>query len=100
MPRSLAHFGPVEFEQDIQQDPPAERLEHFLCVVLGLLLNRKQDIKLAIPSTFYITFAPLSAYPSSSSVPPCMWDSAYISCPGYYFSTVVQKPAVANIDAA
>ncbi|KAK2605347.1 hypothetical protein N8I77_008189 [Diaporthe amygdali] len=47
MPRSLAHFGPLELEQDIQQDPPAERVEQFLCVVLGLLLNRKQDIKYA-----------------------------------------------------
>ncbi|KAI7787677.1 hypothetical protein LA080_015046 [Diaporthe eres] len=46
MPRSLAHFGPLELEQDIQQDPPAERVEQFLCVVLGLLLNRKQDIKI------------------------------------------------------
>ncbi|KAJ4392020.1 hypothetical protein N0V93_005640 [Gnomoniopsis smithogilvyi] len=46
MPRSLPHFGPIELEQDIQQDPPAERVEQFLCVVLGLLLNRKQDIKL------------------------------------------------------
>lgn len=54
MPRSLAHFGPVELEQDIQQDPPAERVEHFLCVVLGLLLNRKQDIKYVgpVPSFF------------------------------------------------
>ncbi|KAL1868495.1 hypothetical protein Daus18300_005929 [Diaporthe australafricana] len=47
MPKSLAHFGPIEFEQDIQQEPPAERVEQFLCVVLGLLLNRKQDIKYA-----------------------------------------------------
>lgn len=47
MPRSLAHFGPLELEQDLLQDPPAERVEHFLCVVLGLLLNRKQDIKYA-----------------------------------------------------
>lgn len=46
MPRSLAHFGPLELEQDLKQDPPAERVEQFLCVVLGLLLNRKQDIKL------------------------------------------------------
>ncbi|ROW12409.1 hypothetical protein VMCG_00650 [Cytospora schulzeri] len=46
MPRSLAHFGPLELEQDLLQDPPAERVEHFLCVVLGLLLNRKQDIKI------------------------------------------------------
>lgn len=48
MPRSLAHFGPLELEQDIQQDPPAERVEQFLCVLLGLLLNRKQDIKYAV----------------------------------------------------
>ncbi|CAN8096816.1 unnamed protein product [Discula destructiva] len=46
MPRSLPHFGPLELEQDLQQEPPAERVEQFLCAVLGLLLNRKQDIKL------------------------------------------------------
>ncbi|PSR94631.1 hypothetical protein BD289DRAFT_480452 [Coniella lustricola] len=46
MPRSLAHFGPLELEADLRQEPPAERVEHFLCVVLGLLLNRKQDIKI------------------------------------------------------
>lgn len=45
MPRSLPHFGPIELEQDLQQFPPAERAEQFLCAVLGLLLNRKQDIK-------------------------------------------------------
>lgn len=45
MPKSLPHFGPLELELDLQQDPPAERTEHFLCAVLGLLLNRKQDIK-------------------------------------------------------
>lgn len=48
MPRSLAHFGPLEFEQDIKQEPPAERVEQFLCVLLGLLLNRKQDLKYAV----------------------------------------------------
>jgi hypothetical protein len=58
MPRSLAHFGPLELEQDILQDPPAERVEHFLCVVLGLLLNRKQDIKYAKAPTCPAAHAP------------------------------------------
>lgn len=64
MPRSLAHFGPVELEQDIQQDPPAERVEQFLCVVLGLLLNRKQDIKYAA-----LLICPTKRAPGLHSIP-------------------------------
>ncbi|KAK1245238.1 hypothetical protein MKX08_004867 [Trichoderma sp. CBMAI-0020] len=44
-PKSLPHFGPQELERDVVEPIPGDRAEHFLCAVLGLLLNRKQDIK-------------------------------------------------------
>ncbi|KAF5255012.1 hypothetical protein FANTH_227 [Fusarium anthophilum] len=44
-PKSLAHFGPQELERDIVEPIPGDRAEHFLCALLGLLLNRKQDVK-------------------------------------------------------
>ena len=44
-PKSLANFGPQELERDIVDIVPGELAENFLCAVLGLLLNRKQDIK-------------------------------------------------------
>jgi hypothetical protein len=46
-PKSLAHFGPQELERDVVEPIPGDRAEHFLCAVLGLLLNRKQDVKYA-----------------------------------------------------
>ncbi|RDA92211.1 hypothetical protein CP533_5715 [Ophiocordyceps camponoti-saundersi (nom. inval.)] len=49
-PKSLAHFGPQELERDISDPVPGERVEHFLCALLGLLLNRKQDVKYAHPT--------------------------------------------------
>ncbi|KAI5868152.1 hypothetical protein GGS23DRAFT_544294 [Durotheca rogersii] len=45
LPKSLANFGPQELERDVTEPIPGERVEHFLCAVLGLLLNRKQDVK-------------------------------------------------------
>jgi hypothetical protein len=47
LPKSLANFGPQELERDIVETVPGERVEHFLCALLGLLLNRKQDVKYA-----------------------------------------------------
>ncbi|KAK2628654.1 hypothetical protein QTJ16_001757 [Diplocarpon rosae] len=44
-PKSLVNFGPQELERDIVETVPGEGVEHLLCAVLGLLLNRKQDIK-------------------------------------------------------
>ncbi|KAK0389444.1 hypothetical protein NLU13_3019 [Sarocladium strictum] len=44
-PKSLAHFGPQELERDVVEAIPGDRVEHFLCALLGLLLNRKQDVK-------------------------------------------------------
>lgn len=44
-PKSLAQFGPQELEAEITDSPPGDRVEHFLCALLGLVLNRKQDVK-------------------------------------------------------
>ncbi|KAK3399111.1 hypothetical protein B0T20DRAFT_409253 [Sordaria brevicollis] len=44
-PKSLANFGPQELERDVVETIPGERVENFLCALLGLLLNRKQDVK-------------------------------------------------------
>ncbi|KND95026.1 hypothetical protein TOPH_00468 [Tolypocladium ophioglossoides CBS 100239] len=44
-PKSLAHFGPQELERDVVETIPGDRVEHLLCALLGLLLNRKQDVK-------------------------------------------------------
>jgi hypothetical protein len=44
-PKSLINFGPQELERDIVDTVPGEGVEHLLCALLGLLLNRKQDVK-------------------------------------------------------
>ncbi|CZR59147.1 uncharacterized protein PAC_09039 [Phialocephala subalpina] len=44
-PKSLFNFGPQELERDIVDQVPGEGAEHLLCALLGLLLNRKQDVK-------------------------------------------------------
>ncbi len=44
-PKSLINFGPQELERDIVDTVPGEGAEAFLCALLGLLLNRKQDVK-------------------------------------------------------
>ncbi|KAK1756084.1 hypothetical protein QBC47DRAFT_179578 [Echria macrotheca] len=44
-PKSLPNFGPQELERDVVDSIPGERVEQFLCALLGLLLNRKQDVK-------------------------------------------------------
>ncbi|KAL5614771.1 hypothetical protein BROUX41_004860 [Berkeleyomyces rouxiae] len=41
----LVTFGPQEFENDITDFFPGNRVEAFLCALLVLILNRKQDIK-------------------------------------------------------
>lgn len=45
LPKSLPNFGPQELERDVVDSVPGDRVEHFLCALLGLLLNRKQDVK-------------------------------------------------------
>jgi hypothetical protein len=58
-PRSLANFGPQELERDVVDIVPGEHVEHFLCALLGLLLNRKQDIKyVAGPPSSYFRLLP------------------------------------------
>ncbi|KAK5663958.1 hypothetical protein OQA88_170 [Cercophora sp. LCS_1] len=44
-PKSLPNFGPQEIESAVVETIPGERVEQFLCALLGLLLNRKQDVK-------------------------------------------------------
>jgi hypothetical protein len=44
-PKSLANFGPQEIERGIVDSIPGENVENLLCALLGLLLNRKQDVK-------------------------------------------------------
>ena len=44
-PKSLPNFGPQELERDVTESVPGQRVEQFLCAVLSLLLNRKQDVK-------------------------------------------------------
>ena len=44
-PKSLPNFGPQELERDVVDTVPGEGAEHLLCALLGLLLNRKQDVK-------------------------------------------------------
>ncbi|KAM7207394.1 hypothetical protein V8F20_002274 [Naviculisporaceae sp. PSN 640] len=44
-PKSLPNFGPQELERDVVETIPGERVEQFLCALLSLLLNRKQDVK-------------------------------------------------------
>ncbi|CAK7272433.1 hypothetical protein SEPCBS57363_005127 [Sporothrix epigloea] len=43
--KNMASFGPQELEHDIVDSIPGERVEHFLCALLKLLLNRQQDVK-------------------------------------------------------
>lgn len=50
-PKNCPHFGPQELETDIVDSPPGDRAEGLLCALLGLLLNRKQDVKSVAAST-------------------------------------------------
>lgn len=56
-PKSLAHFGPQEIERDVVESIPGDRAEHFLCALLGLLLNRKQDVKCGRTLTSKVQYA-------------------------------------------
>jgi hypothetical protein len=48
-PKNLANFGPQELERGVVDALPAEHVENLLCALLGLLLNRKQDVKCVLP---------------------------------------------------
>ncbi|KAI9894444.1 MAG: hypothetical protein M1814_003202 [Vezdaea aestivalis] len=42
-PKSLTHYGPQDIERGIQDSPPGEHVENYLCALLGLVLNRKKN---------------------------------------------------------
>lgn len=44
-PKSVPPLGPQEIERDVLEETAGRRIEHFLCALLSLLLNRKQDVK-------------------------------------------------------
>ncbi|OBT66071.1 hypothetical protein VE03_03243 [Pseudogymnoascus sp. 23342-1-I1] len=44
-PKSLVNFGPQELERGVVDTVPGENVEQFLCALLSVLLNRKQDVK-------------------------------------------------------
>ena len=44
-PKCVPHFGPQELERAIVPAVPGDTAVQFLCGLLGLLLNRKQDVK-------------------------------------------------------
>lgn len=56
LPKSLPNFGPQELERDVTDSIPGQRVEQFLCAVLGLLLNRKQDVKYDAIATTVLHF--------------------------------------------
>jgi hypothetical protein len=59
-PKSLANFGPQELERGVVDTLPGEHVENFLCALLGLLLNRKQDVKYE-PSIHTLLSEPLKS---------------------------------------
>lgn len=52
-PKSLANFGPQEIERGVVDSLPSEQAEDLLCALLGLLLNRKQDVKYVFPMLYF-----------------------------------------------
>lgn len=62
-PKSLPNFGPQELERDVTESVPGQRVEQFLCAVLSLLLNRKQDVKYdAIDNNYRTLQAPVPSF--------------------------------------
>ncbi|KAF2861924.1 hypothetical protein K470DRAFT_25920 [Piedraia hortae CBS 480.64] len=45
LPNKLPNFGPQDIEQGIQEEPPSEKIEDFLCALIGLVLNRKKAVE-------------------------------------------------------
>lgn len=72
-PRLSPSFGPLELEFDITEPVPGSRAEGFLCATLGLLLNRKQDVKYAPPPARL-------PYPNATEIT----DLPLLSRPGHY----------------
>lgn len=48
-PAKFPNFGPQEIERGVVDTIPGEIVESLLCALLGLLLNRKQDVKYDTP---------------------------------------------------
>ena len=46
-PRSIPNVGPQDIERDVSEKIAGKQTEHLLCGLLGLVLNRKQDVKYA-----------------------------------------------------
>lgn len=44
-PKSFPNFGPQDIEHEVCEALPGDRVELLLCALLGLLRNRKQDVK-------------------------------------------------------
>lgn len=44
-PKSLPHYGPQDVEGGVVDPIPGDQVERLLCVLLGLVLNRKKDIE-------------------------------------------------------
>lgn len=45
LPAKLAHFGPHDLERGVTDSPPSPQVEHLLCALLGLVLNRKKPVE-------------------------------------------------------
>ncbi len=44
-PKSLAHYGPQDIENGVIDTVPGEQVENLLCMLLGLVLNRKKYVE-------------------------------------------------------
>jgi len=44
-PKSLPHYGPQDIERGVVEALPGEQVERLLCALIGLVLNRKKDVK-------------------------------------------------------
>ncbi|KAI9721512.1 MAG: hypothetical protein M1812_002274 [Candelaria pacifica] len=44
-PKSLSHYGPQDIEKGVAETLPGEHVENLLCMLLGLVLNRKKYVE-------------------------------------------------------
>ncbi|KAI9700353.1 MAG: hypothetical protein M1836_002368 [Candelina mexicana] len=44
-PKSLSHYGPQDIEKGVVETLPGEHVENLLCMLLGLVLNRKKYVE-------------------------------------------------------
>jgi hypothetical protein len=45
LPTKLPHFGPQDIEKGVVDTDPSPEVQHLLCAVLGLVLNRKKPVE-------------------------------------------------------